>query len=105
LNCGPDTNLGWTPLNKTDDNAAKNLQKWWNLEEKFSWLSRDLNPGTMKGKLSLNHQNPSTKPLKLTQLFSPLCLNVVFDLTSFGLTDAISMYIFMKLVRERPYNT
>jgi hypothetical protein len=27
LNCGPDTNLGWTPLNKTDDNAAKNLQK------------------------------------------------------------------------------
>jgi hypothetical protein len=25
-----------------------NLQKWWNIEEKFLWPNRDLNPGTLK---------------------------------------------------------
>jgi hypothetical protein len=43
---------------KTDDNGkwfrqirvlmVPNLQKWWNIEEKFLWPNRDSNPGTLK---------------------------------------------------------
>ncbi len=43
---------------KTDDNGkcfrqirvlmVPKFQKWWNIEEKFLWPNRDLNPGTLK---------------------------------------------------------
>ncbi len=60
-------------VNKTDDNGkcfhqirvlmVPNLQKWWNIEEKFLWPNRDLNPGKLKWKSDALWPTPS-EPLK-----------------------------------------